>query len=331
MLSPEFIPVLAAALAAVCVGGVAISMFYARVGRRTEADKRLAAIATWDGPVGRAVGSDESSRKRSIEITLRNLEEQQKVRRGVKPSLTIRMQQAGLTWSKKTYLLACLAAGALALMTALAVLGVSPLPAVGFGLAGGLLLPHFYVSRRRAARLRDFTSDFPNAVDVIVRGVKAGLPLVDCLRIIASEAKEPVRSEFKAILDDQTLGVPMDQAVQRLPERIPIAEASFFAIVISLQSRSGGSLSEALGNLSRVLRERKKMAGKIRAMSSEAKTSAAIIGALPAVVTCMLYLTAPDYISLLFNTLIGKVVVAGSLIWMGMGILMMRKMINFDF
>ena len=331
MLSPELMPVIAAALAALCVGGVVISMLYARVGRRSEADKRLAAIARWDGPVGRAVGSDEGSRKRSIEVTLRNLEEQQKVRRGVKPSLTIRMRQAGLGWSRKTYFLACLGAGAFALLVALTVFGIGPLPAVGFSLAGGLLLPHLYVNRRRTARFKDFTSEFPNAVDVIVRGVKAGLPLVDCLRIIASEAKEPVRSEFKEILDDQTLGVPMDQAVQRLPERIPVAEANFFAIVISLQSRSGGSLSEALGNLSRVLRERKKMAGKIRAMSSEAKASAGIIGSLPVVVTCMLYLTAPDYISLLFTTLIGKIVVVGSLMWMGMGILMMRKMINFDF
>ena len=130
--------------------------------------------------------------------------------------------------------------------------------------------------------------------------------------MIASEAKEPVRSEFKTILDDQTLGVPIDQAVQRLAERIPVAEANFFAIVISLQSRSGGSLSEALGNLSRVLRERKKMAGKIKAMSSEAKASAGIIGSLPVVVTCFLYLSSPDYISLLFTTFIGKMVLAGA-------------------
>ena len=291
MLSPELVPVLAAVLAALCVGGVVISVLYSRVGRRSEAAKRLAAIATWDGPVGRAVGSDEGGRKRSIETTLRNLEEQQKAKKGVKPSLTIRMRQAGLGWSKKTYFLACLGAAAFSFVVALAVFGVGPLPALGFGLAGGLLLPHLYVNRERRRRFKAFTAEFPNAVDVIVRGVKAGLPLVDCLRMIASEAKEPVRSEFKTILDDQTLGVPIDQAVQRLAERIPVAEANFFAIVISLQSRSGGSLSEALGNLSRVLRERKKMAGKIKAMSSEAKASAGIIGSLPVVVTCFLYLT----------------------------------------
>jgi tight adherence protein B len=331
MLSPELVPIVAAVLAALSVGGVVVSILYSRVARRSEASRRLAAIATWDGPVNRAVGSDESGRKRSIESTLRNLEEQQKAKNGVKPSLTIRMRQAGLNWSKNTYFVACAGAAAFSFVVALAVLGVSPIPALGFGLAGGLLLPHLYVNKKRAGRFKAFTAEFANAVDVIVRGVKAGLPLVDCLRMIASEAKEPVRGEFKTILDDQTLGVPIDQAVHRLAERVPVAEANFFAIVISLQSRSGGSLSEALGNLSKVLRERKKMAGKIKAMSSEAKASAGIIGSLPIIVTCFLYLTSPDYISLLFTTFVGKVVLTGAAIWMSFGVLMMRKMINFDF
>lgn len=331
MLPPELSPLFAAVLAALCVGGLVISVLYSRIGRRSEASRRLAAIATWDGPGGRAVGTDEGGRKRSIETTLRNLEEQQKAKQGVKPSLTIRMRQAGLGWSKKTYFFACIIAASFSFVVATAVFGVSLLPALAFGFAGGLLLPHVYVNKKRARRFQAFTAEFPNAVDVIVRGVKAGLPLVDCLRMIASEANEPVRSEFKTILDDQTLGVPIDQAVQRLAERIPVSEANFFAIVISLQSRSGGSLSEALGNLSRVLRERKKMAGKIKAMSSEAKASAGIIGSLPVVVTCFLYFSSPDYISLLFTTFTGKMVLAAAAIWMCLGILMMRKMINFDF
>jgi tight adherence protein B len=331
MLSPDVTLIIAAMLAALCVGGIVISMLYARLARRSEAAKRFAAVANWDGPADRVAGTDENNRKRSIETALRTLEEQQKAKKGVRPSLVVRLRQAGLSWSKRTYVVACFAAGGLSFLFALAIFGVSPVPALGFGLAGGLVLPHLYVTRRRAGRLKDFTAEFPNAVDVIVRGVKAGLPLVDCLRMIAMEAKEPVRGEFRAILDDQTLGVPIDQAVQRLVERIPVPEANFFAIVISLQSRSGGNLSEALGNLSRVLRERKKMAGKIRAMSSEAKTSAGIIGALPLVVSCALYLSAPDYISLLFTTLMGKMVLAGAAIWMGIGVLMMRKMINFEF
>jgi tight adherence protein B len=165
---------------------------------------------------------------------------------------------------------------------------------------------------------------------VIVRGVKAGLPLADCLRIISLEAQEPVRSEFKLVLEDQTLGLPVDQAVQRLFERVPLAEANFFAIVISLQSQTGGSLSEALANLSKVLRERKKMKAKIKAVSSEAKASAGIIGSLPLLVAGLLYLTSPAYISLLFTTSVGHMVIAASAVWMLMGTLVMRKMINFD-
>jgi tight adherence protein B len=208
---------------------------------------------------------------------------------------------------------------------------LGPLPSIGFGLASGLLLPHLYVDVRRKRRFMSFTAEFPNAVDIIVRGVRSGLPLVDCLRIIATEAQEPVRGEFKAIVEDQTLGVPLEEAVQRLPDRLPLPEANFFAIVITIQSRTGGSLSEALGNLSKVLRERVKMRAKIKAMSSEAKASGGIIGALPIVVGFLVYLTSPDYISLLFTTLTGKMVLAACAVWMGTGVLVMRKMINFDF
>ncbi len=166
---------------------------------------------------------------------------------------------------------------------------------------------------------------------MFVRGVKAGLPLIDCLKVIAREAQEPVRSEFQAIVEDQTLGMPISDAVARFPERIPLAETNFFAIVITIQARTGGSLAEALSNLSKVLRDRRKMDAKIRAMSAEAKASAGIIGSLPIVVAILVYLTSPDYIMLLFQTTTGNIVLAGSALWMLMGIMVMRKMINFDF
>ena len=116
---------------------------------------------------------------------------------------------------------------------------------------------------------------------MIVRGIKSGLPLGDCMRMIAGEAQEPLRGEFRAIIDAQTLGMSIADAVAKLFERVPVAEANFFGIVIAIQQKAGGNLSEALGNLSRVLRDRRKMAGKIKAMSMEAKASAAIIGCLP--------------------------------------------------
>ena len=126
-----------------------------------------------------------------------------------------------------------------------------------------------------------FLTVLPDAVDVIVRGIKAGLPLLDSLKMVAAEGQEPVKSEFKAIIETQTIGLPLGEACAKLYERMPLPEANFFGIVIAIQQKAGGNLSEALGNLSKVLRERKKMKAKIQAMSMEAKASAAIIGSLP--------------------------------------------------
>jgi tight adherence protein B len=209
--------------------------------------------------------------------------------------------------------------------------GWGPIPTVGFGISGGVLLPHFFVNFKRKRRLNRFSNEFPNAVDVIVRGVKAGLPLVDCLKVIARESVEPVRSEFQEVVEDQTLGMPLPDAVGRLPERIPLPEANFFAIVVAIQSRTGGSLSEALSNLSKVLRDRKKMSAKIRAMSAEAKSSAGIIGSLPIVVGVLVFFTSPEYIKLLFTTTVGNIVMGIAAFWMFIGVMVMRKMINFDF
>ena len=149
--------------------------------------------------------------------------------------------------------------------------------------------------------------------------------------MIAREAVAPVAPEFQEIVEDQTLGMPLADAVARLPERIPLPEANFFAIVVVIQSKSGGSLSEALTNLSKVLRDRKKMSGKIRAMSAEAKSSAGIIGSLPIIVAILVWFTSPDYIALLFTTLVGNVILVCCGLWMFFGIMVMRKMINFDY
>jgi tight adherence protein B len=330
-LSPDVIPFIIALLTACCAGGIVVALLYSRISQNSESQRRFVAIAGAGTSISRQGSTDEAIRKKAIEETLKSLAEKQKVKNGGKPSLKSRMRQAGLMWSASRYYLTCVVCAGIAFVVGAGVFGVGLLPALGFATAFGILLPHLYVNNKRSRRFKNFATEFPNSVDVIVRGVKAGLPLADCLRIISTEAQEPVRSEFRGILEDQSLGIPMDQAVQRLPERIPLAEASFFAIVIALQSSTGGSLSDTLGNLSKVLRERKKMQAKIKAMSSEAKASAGIIGCLPVVVSFFIFLTSPDYISLLFTTTTGKFVLAACAIWMGAGILVMRKMINFDF
>jgi tight adherence protein B len=195
---------------------------------------------------------------------------------------------------------------------------------------GAFGLPNWilgYLAKRRVAK---FLIEFPNAVDVIIRGIKAGLPLGDCLRIIANEASEPVKTEFRLIVETQSLGLSLGESIERIVERVPTPEANFFSIVINIQQKAGGNLSEALANLSRVLRERKKMQIKIKAMSAEAKASAGIIAALPFIVATLVYLSSPKYIELLWITSTGRMVMAVCAFWMFIGVMSMKKMIAFD-
>jgi tight adherence protein B len=334
MFSPLMVQVGVGLLAAFAIGGVLVAALYPRLAGSSRSEKRLEQIG---GDKRKAaterVGAEEGRRRRSVEDTLKELEQAQKekARKSQRPSLITRMRQAGLGWSKRTYYFVSLGMALLVMALCFVGFGFGPIPTVGFGISGGVLLPHFFVNFKRKRRLRRFGNEFPNAVDVIVRGVKAGLPLVDCLKVIAREATEPVRSEFQEVVEDQTLGLPLPEAVGRLPERIPLPEANFFAIVVAIQSRTGGSLSEALSNLSKVLRDRKKMGHKIRAMSAEAKSSAGIIGSLPIIVAALVWLTSPDYIALLFTTTVGNITLACCGFWMFLGVMVMRKMINFDF
>jgi tight adherence protein B len=203
--------------------------------------------------------------------------------------------------------------------------------ALGMGFVGGAGFPLWLLKFLKKRRESKFLNSFPDAVDIIVRGIKAGLPLLDSMRIITTDAPEPLKSEFRAILETQTVGIPIGEACGKLYERIPVAEANFFGIVIAIQQKAGGNLSEALGNLSRVLRERKKMKAKIQAMSMEAKASAFIIACLPVAVMILVYITSPQYIELLWTTGTGRMMLIACVAWMSMGVLVMRKMINFDF
>jgi tight adherence protein B len=205
------------------------------------------------------------------------------------------------------------------------------LAAAGAGFAGGFGMPRWLLSFLKKRRENKFLHNFPDAVDVIVRGVKAGLPLGDCLRIISNESPEPVRAEFKTIVEAQTIGISMGDACAKLYERMPLPEANFFGIVVSIQQKAGGNLSEALSNLSRVLRDRKKMKAKIQAMSMEAKASAVIIAALPFAVMILVYISSPNYIELLWTHPTGRLMMACSAAWMSCGVFVMKKMINFDF
>ena len=315
-------------LAALAVGGIAYVFIYPILSGEKAAEKRMASVAKAQ-PISRATrASPQKSRRDTIENTLKEFEERHKKTKS--PPLAVRIAQSGLSWSKQTFFVVSAAVGLVLFLLGFAS-GAGLLPAAGLGFAGAFGLPRWWLGFLKKRRENKFLNAFPDAVDVIVRGVKAGLPLLDCIKMITVDSPEPVRSEFRAILETQAIGMPLGEACGKLYERMPLPEANFFGIVIAIQQKAGGNLAETLGNLSRVLRDRKKMKAKIQAMSQEAKASAAIIGCLPLAVMTLVWLTSPAYINLLFTEPLGNVMLAGSAVWMTMGVLVMKKMINFDF
>ncbi len=314
-------------LVSVAIGGLAYVFLYPTLSGERKIEQRVQSVARTE-PLTRAARGPQKSRRDTVESTLKDFEERHKKSRSI--PLSVRITRAGLSWSKRQF--AMISAGMGLAMFLIGIFsGAGLLVAAGLGFVGALGLPRWLLSFLKKRRESKFLAGFPDAVDVIVRGIKAGLPLHDCIRMITLEAPEPLKSEFRMIMETQAIGMPLGEACAKLYERTPLPEANFFGIVVAIQQKSGGNLSEALGNLSKVLRDRKKMKAKIQAMSQEAKASAGIIGALPIAVMTLVYLTSPQYISLLFTNSMGHLMLAGSAIWMVIGVLVMKKMINFDF
>jgi tight adherence protein B len=314
-------------LASLGVGGVVYVFVYPILSGERKTEQRFASVAKTE-PVTRTARGPQKSRRDSVEQTLKEFDERHKNTKRL--PLAVKIAQAGLTWTKQQFLLISAGIG-VAFFTMGMFFAGGLLAATGLAFAGAFGLPLWILRYLKKRRENKFLDAFPDAVDIIVRGIKAGLPLLDCLKMITNEAPEPLRTEFRAIVETQAIGMPLGDACGKLYERMPVPEANFFGIVISIQQKAGGNLSEALGNLSRVLRDRKKMKAKIQAMSQEAKASAGIIGALPVAVMTMVYITSPTYIQLLFTEPLGNLMLACSAVWMAIGVFVMKKMINFDF
>jgi len=315
-------------LAATAISGIAWVVAYPLLSGEKKAESRRAMVAKPEPTTKRQAERTQRSRREQVESTLKDLDARRQ--KESKLSLSVRLMQAGLDWStQKFWTVSAILAVVVFAATIFAHGGM--LGAVGLAFAAGFGLPRWALKFLKKRREKKFLSALPDAVDVIVRGIKAGLPLFDSIKVVAADAPEPLKSEFMAIIETQAIGMPLGEACARLYERMPVPEANFFGIVVSIQQKSGGNLSEALGNLSKVLRDRKKMAEKIQAMSMEAKASASIIGALPPIEMVLVYLTTPKYISLLWTNPTGQVMLVGCLIWMSIGVMVMKKMINFDF
>ena len=314
-------------LAATAIGGVAWVFIYPYLSGQKKAENRRATVAKPE-PTARQADKNQRSRREQVEGSLKDLEARRRKEKSI--ALSVRLTQAGLDWSTQKFMLISGALAAACFAMAM-VAGGGLLGAAGLAFAAGFGLPRWMLSYLKKRREKNFLKALPDAVDVIVRGIKAGLPLFESIKVVAADAPEPLKSEFLAIIETQAIGMPLGEACARLFERMPVPEANFFGIVIAIQQKSGGNLSEALGNLSKVLRDRKKMAEKIQAMSMEAKASAAIIGSLPPIVMILVYLSTPEYISLLWTHPTGQLMLLGCVIWMSIGIFVMKRMINFDF
>jgi tight adherence protein B len=314
-------------LAAAAVGGIAWVFIYPFLSGEKKAENRRASVAKPE-PAARSVDKNQRSRREQVEGSLKDLESRRQ--KESKLPLSSRLTQAGLDWSTQKFMIVSGVLAAVCFATAM-LLGAGLLAGVGLAFAAGFGLPRWALGFLKTRREKAFLKALPDAVDVIVRGIKAGLPLFESIKVVATDAPQPLKGEFLAIIETQAIGMPLGDACARLFDRMPVPEANFFGIVIAIQQKSGGNLSEALGNLSKVLRDRKKMAEKIQAMSMEAKASAAIIGSLPPIVMLLVYLSTPDYIALLWTHPTGQLMLVGCVIWMSLGIFVMKRMINFDF
>jgi tight adherence protein B len=322
-------PLVYALLAVIAVGAAGFALVPALLGS-SRADKRMKALQG-DIQANRREANaqrDREARRRNVQAALKSQTDQINTKKRV--PLQALIFQAGMKIRARDFIRNQIIVGAV-IFVIVWLLQVPVFYALIFAGAGGYVLPRFYLSRRRKQYQNKFLDELPNAVEAIVRGVKSGLPLNDSIRLVAKEAKEPVKSEFGRVLDQQAVGKSMSEAVTILYDRVPVPEVNFFIVVITVQQTAGGNLSEALGNLARVLRNRKAMKLKIKAMSSEAKASAGIIGSLPFVVAILVSLTSPTYLLPLVQTPVGEMWLGIAAVLLTMGVLIMRKMVAFDF
>lgn len=315
-------------LGVLSVGGTVFA-FAGMSAERTR--KRMAAVAkpTASLRVSRGGLDAGQQRRKNVQAMLKELE-QQSAKAKKRPSLRRQIEQAGLEIGVRDYWIASAVAGVVAAMGAF--ISGAPLyavPLAAFG--GGIGLPRWFLGFLKMRREKAFTREFAPAIDTIVRSVKSGLPVNEALKVVSTEIGEPVAGEFKLLVESLKLGVTMEDGLKRMYERMPTPEVNFLGIVLSIQSKSGGNLSEALSNLAGVLRDRKRLQNKIKAMSSEAKAGAMIIGSLPPGVAVMVYISTPDYIMPMFTTNMGNLMLIGCVLWMATGVLVMVKMVGFKY
>ena len=325
------LPILAAVLAFITIGGVG----WVLVGGDDSSSQAVKRAKTMGGVRAEAAASAKraaaantpEARRKQILLQLQEVDRRE---RKARMTMGAKLKQAGLSLSVRTFVIISVAAGLVGALLAF-VLGANIIIVLGVGVAAGLGLPRWIIGMKAKARMKKFSLAFADAIDILVRGIKTGLPVHDCFKIIARESPEPLAGEFRTLVEGMGVGLTLAQALDKMYERMPTPELKFFAIVIAIQQKSGGNLAEALGNLTTVLRARRMMVEKIKALSSEAIASAGIIASLPPMVMILVMLSNPSYMMLMFTDIRGQVMLMGAALWMATGVFVMKRMISFKF
>lgn len=244
-------------------------------------------------------------------------------------ALSLRLKRTGMSWSINQYLYVSLGLG-LVIFAVLFIQTGAPLLGLVAGLMIGAGLPHLVVNFLINRRINNFTAKFPDAIELLVRGLRSGLPVGETLGVVANEVPGPVGSEFRAVTERMRIGRTMEEALQETANKLNTAEFQFFVITLAIQRETGGNLAETLSNLADVLRKRAQMKLKIKAMSSESKASAYIVGALPFAVFCMVYWVNPGYLAGFFIDERLMIAGLGGMVWMAIGGFIMAKMVSFE-
>ena len=324
------LPILAAVLAFITIGGLGW-VFVGGDDSSAQAVKRAQSMgeSKKNPALARkaAAANTPEARRKQILVQLQDADRRE---RKARTTLASRLKQAGLSLSVTTFYIISAVVGLATGLGAL-IFGLPILVVVGIALIFGLGLPRWIVGFLGKSRMKKFSLEFPNAVDVIVRGIKSGLPVHECFKIIARESPAPLGPEFQTLVEGLGVGLTLEQALEKMYGRMPTSELRFFTIVIAIQQKTGGNLAEALGNLSAVLRARRMMGEKIKALSSEALASAGIIASLPPAVMTRVMFTTPGYMMPLFNDFRGNFLLLIAAVLMSTGIFVMKRMISFKF
>lgn len=310
---------------------VAIGIFFV-LSQESQKKKRTMALiqGRHAGQGGKQVSEADAQNKRRAEIAkkLKDTEEEGGGKKKKKATLSVLIGQAGLKISPKQFL--GFSALSMVVFTLLAkIMGMNIIVVIMAAIIGFFGFPKFVLKRLAARRQKKFLMEMPDALEAVIRLLKAGMPVAEAVAMISREFGGPVGEEMSRIYDKQKIGIPLHEAAQEATERMPLTEMQMFATGLAIQAQTGSSLSEILQNLSNVIRARFKLKRKIKALSSEAIASASIIGALPILLSLGMYFANREYIMILFTDSFGKILLTGAVVWMCLGIVMMKVMINF--